>query len=243
VNYRQAKRKKEIRMVPSKQSARVAGVLFLIMVVAGMFAEVFFRQALFVSDASVTAGNILRNGFLFRAGMLSDIVMSLAYLFTALALYRLFVSVNQNMAKLMVLFAACGTVLLLSNLLNEFAPLYILGEGSPSGALNPKQLQDMAMISFVTYGHGYMIGQVFFSLWVLPLGFLIHRSNFIPKVFGILFIIETACGLLSVAAHFLLADTTLETALLMPGTVAEITFLLWLLIRGVSQIKLPAEQT
>ncbi len=229
-------------MAPNKKNARFAGFLFLLMVVTGMFAEVFFRQTLFVSDASVTANNILHNSFLFRAGILSDIVMSVAYLFTALALYRLLVSVDENMAKLMVLFAACGAVLLLSNLLNEFAPLYILGEGSPSGALSSAQLQDMAMISFTTYGHGYMIGQVFFSLWVFPLGLLIYRSKFIPKVFGILFVIETACGLLSVAAHFLLADVSLESALLIPGTIAEMTFLLWLVIRGVSQSKMPAQQ-
>ena len=229
-------------MAPSKSKARFAGFLFLLMVVTGMFAEIFFRQTLFVSDASLTANNILNNGFLFRAGILSDIVMSVAYLFTALALYRLLVSVDKNMAKLMVLFAACGAVLLLSNILNEFAPLYILGEGSPSGALNSAQLQDMVMISFATYGHGYMIGQVFFSLWVLPLGLLIYRSKFIPKVFGVLFFIETVCGLLSVAAHFLLADASLESALLVPGTVAEMTFLLWLVIMGVNQSKLPAQQ-
>jgi hypothetical protein len=64
----------------------------------------------------------------------------------------------------------------------------------------------MAMLSYNTYGHGYMIGQVFFALWVLPLGILIYRSKFIPKVFGILFIIEVVCGLLSVVAHFLLPN-------------------------------------
>ena len=113
----------------------------------------------------------------------------------------------------------------------------------PSGALSGAQLQDMAMISYAAYGHGYMVGQVFFALWVLPLGVLICRSKFIPRVFGVLFIIETACGLLAVAAHFLLGNASLESALLLPGTVAEMTFLLWLVFRGVSQSKLPAQQS
>ncbi len=228
-------------MVPTHKAARTAGLLFLTMVVTGMFAEIFFRQALFVGDASVAANNILQNGLLYRAGILSDIIMSVAYLFTALTLYKLLVSVDQNKARLMVLFAAAGSVLLLSNILNEFAPLYILG-GSPSGALSAAQLQDLAMISYATYGHGYMIGQVFFALWVLPLGLLIWRSKFIPKVFGVLFVIETVCGLLSVAVHFLLADVSLETLLLLPGTVAEVLFLLWLLIRGIRPLVVPAPQ-
>jgi len=210
------------------------------MVVTGLFAEIFFRQALFVSDAAVTANNILRNGFLYRAGILCDVIMSVAYLFTALVLYKLLACVHEKMAKLMVIFAAAGSILLLSNILNEFAPLYILSEGSPSGALSPAQLQDMAMLSFTTYGHGYMIGQVFFALWVLPLGLIIYRSKFIPRVFGVLFVIETAGGLLSVAAHILLANASLEAALLLPGTVAEMTFLLWLLIRGINPSKVPA---
>lgn len=227
-------------MAPTQKNARVAGFLFLLMVVTGLFAEIFFRQALFVSDAAVTANNILRNGFLYRAGILCDIVMSTAYLFTALALYRLFVSVNKNIAGLMVLFAAAGAILLFSNILNEFAPLYILQNGSPSGALSPAQLQDMAILSFTAYGHGYMLGQVFFALWVLPLGLLIWRSKFIPRVFGALFVAESVCGLLAVAVHFLLENNALETALLLPCTVAELTFLLWLVIRGINPSKVPA---
>ena len=227
-------------MVPTQKTARIAGFLFLLMVVTGLFAEMFFRQGLFTGGVAVTANNILSHPFLYRAGVLSDLVMSTAYLFTALALYKLLVSVNKSLASLMVLFAAAGAVLLLMNVLNEFAPLYILQSRSPSGALSPAQLTDMAMLSYTAYNHGYMIGQIFFALWVLPLGLLIWRSKFIPKVFGALFVAETVCGLLSVAAHFLLGDAALETALLLPGTVAEMTFLLWLLIRGINPSKVPA---
>ena len=73
--------------------------------------------------------------------------------------------------------------------------------------------------------------------WVLPLGLLICRSKFIPKVFGILFLIETVCGLLAVAAHFLLSNSNVSDVLLLPGTVAEFAFLFFLLIRGVNAPK------
>lgn len=230
-------------MTPNKKAARLAGLFFLLMVVFGLFAEIFFRQKVFVAnDAAATAGNILANVFLYRVGIVSDIIMSLCYLFTALALYRLLVSVNKNLAQMMVLFASAGCVLLLSNILNEFAPLSLLSDGMQPGVFTDGQLQSMAMFSYNTYNHGYMIGQVFFALWVLPLGILIHRSKFIPKVFGILFIIEAVCGLLSVVAHFLLPNESIEFALLLPCTIAEMAFLFWLLIRGINQSKLPAQQ-
>lgn len=220
-------------MVPNKKTARIAGLLFLLMVVSGLFAEIFFRQKLFTSDLAATAENILHNDFLYRAGILSDIVMSLSYLFTALALYKLLVSVNKNMAQAMVLFATAGCVLLLSNILNELAPLYMLGASGQAGALSSGALQAMAMLSYNAYGHGYMIGQVFFALWVLPLGILICRSKFIPKVIGILFIVEVVCGLLSVVVHFLFPSGSIESALLLPGILAEFAFMFYLLIRGI----------
>lgn len=230
-------------MTPNKAAARIAGLLFLLMVAFGLFAELFFRQKVFVAgDAAATAANILSSGLLYRAGLMSDIVMSLCYLFTALALYRLLVSVDKSLAQLMVLFAAAGCVLLLTNIQNELAPLSLLDEGARQGAFPDGQLQAMAMLSYGAYNHGYMVGQVFFALWVLPLGMLIWRSKFIPKIFGILFLLEVACGLLAVAAHFLAPDVTLENILLLPGTVAEFAFLGWLLIRGINESKLTARQ-
>ena len=222
-------------MEANRKTARIAGLLFLLMVATGLFAELFFRQKLVTADAAATARNILDNAFLLRAGVLSDIVMALSYLFTALALYRLLRDVDRDLASLMVLFAAAGRVILLVNTLFEFLPLVLVN--LQPGALSAGQLQELAQFAFAANANGYMIGQVFFALWVLPLGLLICRSKFIPKVFGILFLIETACGLLAVAAHFLLGGGAVTDALLLPGTVAEIAFLLFLLIRGVNTPK------
>ena len=222
-------------MLQTKKTARIAGLLFLLMVATGLFAELFFRQKLVSAEAAVTAKNIFDNAFVLRAGVLSDIVMALSYLFTALALYRLLRTVDQELASLMVLFAAAGSVILLVNTLFEYLPLVLVN--LQPGAFSAEQLQELAQIGFSANANGYMIGQVFFALWVFPLGLLIGRSKFIPKLFGILFLIETVCGLLAVAAHFLLGGGVLVDALLLPGTVAEFAFLFFLLIRGVSAPK------
>ena len=222
-------------METNRKTAQIAGLLFLLMVVTGLFAELFFRQKLVTADAATTAQNVLNNGMLLRAGVLSDIVMSLSYLFTALALYRLLRSVDRDLASLMVLFATAGSVILLVNTLFEFLPLVLVN--ASAGALSAAQLQELAQMCFVANANGYMIGQVFFALWVLPLGLLICRSKFIPKVFGILFLVEAVCGLLAIAAHFLFGGGAVADALLLPGTVAEFAFLIFLLIRGVNAPK------
>jgi len=227
-------------MKPTKKAARIAGLMFLLMVVSGLFAELFFRQKLFSADAAQTMTNILQNTLLFRAGILSDLVMSLSYLLTALLLYKLLRTVSEDKARLMVLFAAAGSVILMMNILNEYMPLVYAT--TQAGALNTAQLGELSSLSFAASNNGYMIGQVFFALWVLPLGQLICRSKFIPKVFGILFIIEAVCGLLSVVAYFLLNSTTIATLLLIPCTVAEFAFLFWLLIAGINEKKLAAIQ-
>lgn len=226
-------------MNTNKKTARIAGLLFLMMVVFGLVAEIFFRQKLFSStDISATANNILSNVFLYRAGILSDMLMTLSYMFTALVLYKLLSSVNKSMATTMVIFAVSGSILLLFNILIEIAPLYILSSNDYMNAFDISQKQSLAMLFYNLYQHGYMIGQIFFSLWVLPLGFLIYKSGFIPKILGILFIIETVFGLMSITVHFLIPNPTLETILMIPMMIAEFSFMFYLLIRGINESKL-----
>ncbi len=228
-----------MKMGSIKKTARLAGVLFLLMVVFGVFAEVMFRQKLFVlTDATATANNILANVFLYRVGIVSDLLMAICYLFTALALYHLFCPVHKNLASLMVLFAAAGSLLLMFNFLIELAPLLILSGEVPLGGFAADARESLAMLFYQLYQHGYMIGQVFFALWVLPLGILILRSDLIPKVFGVLFVVEFVLGFASVFVHFLAPNELVDTLLLLPGTVAEFSFLLWLLICGVKKPKL-----
>jgi hypothetical protein len=225
-------------MFPNKKTARIAGLLYLLMAAFGLAAEVSFRQKIFASnDITVTANNILSNILLYRAGITSDTLMALCYLLTAMALYKLLCSVDKNLAAVMVIFATAGSVLLMFNILNEIAPLYILNGNDYLSTFNSSQRQSLAMLFYHLYEHGYMIGQVFFALWVLPLGVLIYKSRFIPKVLGVLFVTETIFGFMSVIVHFLVPNGMLETLLLLPGTIAEILLMFWLLIRGINETK------
>lgn len=227
-----------ISMNISKKTARIAGVLWLLMSVFGLFSQMGFRESVFIIDnLAMTADNILSNQFLFRLGVVSELIMLICYLLTGLVLYRLLAAIHKDLASLMVVFVILGTAIGMLNVLNEFASLYVLTKEVYQNVFTEVQLQAQAMTYYDLYEHGYVIAHIFFSLWVLPLGLLIYKSKFIPKIFGVLFVIETILGLLSAGIHFLYPNSSLELNLLWVVAVAEFSFMLWLLIRGINTSK------
>lgn len=225
-------------MGPNKKTARLAGILWLLMIALGLFAQICVRESIIVpGNAAVTASNIAANNLLFRLGFISDLAMLICYLLTPLVFHKLLSTVNRNLSALMVIFAVVGTAIGMLSLLCEYAAVHILSDTSYMGVFSASQLQAQAMLLLDLNDHGYMIAHIFFALWVLPLGILIYRSGFLPRVFGILFIAETAAGLLSIIIHFLFPGGTLETSLLWLGALAEFSFTFWLLLRGIREPK------
>lgn len=225
-------------MEPNKKTARLAGLLWLAMIVFGIYAQFGVRDNLIVAgNAAATAANITANGTMFRIGFVSDLVMMVCYLLTPLVFYRLFSTVSKPLSTLTVIFGLMGTAIGMLALLCEFAALQVLSGASYLSAFNPEQLQAQAMLLLDLNDHGYFIAHIFFALWVLPLGLLVYRSRFLPKVFGVLFVTETITGLLAVLIHFLSPNADLETGLMCVGALAEFSFTAWLLIRGIREPK------
>jgi len=223
---------------PDKKTARLAGLLWLLMFVFGPVAQII-RDRLFVAgDMGATAQNIMANEFLFRMGFVSDLIMMTIYVLLPLALYKLLSGVNKNQAVVMVIFVILGTSINMINLLNEFAALQLLGGAAYLSAFSEAQLQAQALLSYELYLHGYEIANIFFALWLVPLGLLVYRSEFLPRVLGILLIVG-ACGLLvNVLVHFIFPGYPLVNALLqIPQVLAEALFTLYILIRGINEAK------
>lgn len=228
-------------MIPNKKTARLAGSLWLLMIVFGLFAQVGVRDAIIVlGDAAATTKNIATHTFLFRLGFVSDLAMMICYLLTPLAFFKLLNAVNKDLSILTVIFGLMGTAIGMLNLLNEFAALRILSGMEYLNAFDTRQLQAQAMLFLDLYEHGYVIADIFFALWVFPLGILVYKSGFLPRIFGILFVAETIASLLSVIIHFLCPNGVLETNLLLLGAIAEFSFTFWLLIRGINESKVNA---
>jgi len=225
----------------SKKTARLAGFLWLLMFIFGPIAQIIRDNIFVIDDIVITANNIIENEFLFSLGFTSDLLMMIAFVLLSLALYKLLSSVNKNLASIMVVFVILGTAINMINLLNEFKSLYILTGESSLNAFTEIQRQAMAMFSYQLYLHGYEIANIFFALWLVPLGVLVYKSDVLPKVLGGALIVGGIGLLINVFVYFLLPEyPTINMILLIPHSLAEAVFLLWLLIKGVNTSKAKA---
>ena len=216
-----------------QRTARTAGVLYLILAVCGGFAEFFVRQSLVVAgDAAATAANILGAQPLFRLGIVAELVGQVAFVLLVLALYRVLEPVGRNLARVMVAFVLVAVTITALNMLNQFAALHVLTGGTGLASFDPVQQQALAMMFLDLHQAGYLIAQVFFGLWLLPLGLLIYRSGFLPKFIGVLLMLATAGYVVDVATFFLAPGFGLVLSEF--TFVGELALMLWLLVMGVN---------
>ena len=159
-----------------RKAARVAGVLYLIVIVAGVFAQFFVRSKLIVpGDATATANNILASQMLFRIGFVSDLITFTCFVLLPLALYVLLKPVNKNLASLMVIFVLASVPISFINMLNHFAPLLLLSGADYLTVFGADQLHALVMFFFDLYTSGVGIATIFHGLWLLPLGYLVYK--------------------------------------------------------------------
>lgn len=216
-----------------QRTARIAGLLYLVLAVCGGFAEFFVRQGLIVrGDAEATVANILASPSLFRFGIFAELVGQVAFVLLVIALYRVLKPVGRDLANAMAALVLVAVTITSLNMLNQVAPLVLLSGAPYLGVFEPSQLHALALGFLDLHEAGYMIAQVFFGLWLLPLGILIVRSGFLPKVIGAFLMLACAGYVVDVATY-----------LLAPGfgiTFSEFTFvgelmlMLWLVIFGVN---------
>jgi len=223
-------------MTSTKTLARIAGSLYLIVAVCGSFAELFVRSRIVVpGDAASTADNIRASATLFRFGFVSDLVQATCLLLTAMALYLLLKHVNKLVAAAMVTFVAVSVAIMCLNLLNQFVALSIATGKDYSRVFGPAGSDALAML-FVDMQHdGYLIAQMFFGLWLLPLGYLVVTSGYFPRALGVVLMIGCFGYLADVFAHFLAPAVaeTITAFLLAPAVVGELWLVAWLLVKAV----------
>jgi hypothetical protein len=222
------------KMNSLKKTARVAGLLYLLVLVFVFFAGFVYSSLVAAGDAAETAHNIVANEWLFRSGFVSDLVHQTCFLLLAWALYVLLKPVNRNFALLMVLFVLVAVAIQCINLLIQFAALELL---SGAGYLTPfeaDELHAQVMVFLNLHDHGILVAQIFFGLWLLPLGYLVYKSGFLPRILGVLLMIGCFGYLLDFFQYFLFPNYEVITY---PGlavaTIAEFSLCGWLLIKGV----------
>lgn len=215
----------------TRDFARVAGLLYLTYIMASVVADQF-GQFVF-ADASATVSNMIAHESLFRTGLVISMFAYVLFLLAAWALYVLLRPVNKNAALLFLLLNLGGFVILVSAHLNLVSSLTLLSGAGYLQAFQPGQLQAQATLFVNLYKDGSTIAQIPFGVWLLPLGYLVFKSGFLPRILGILLIVDCFALLTYVSQSFLLPDYGLIAyPCFAIGFVAEFSFALWLLVKG-----------
>jgi len=221
------------REAPVQIYARIAGVLYLITLVAGGFGEFYVPSALIVSgDATATAKNIIASDSLLRLGFASYLVEAMCDIGLTLFLYLLLRPVRQDLALLAAFFRLVSTAVFAVAELFYFAPSFILGRPGSLQSFSPDQLNALALLSLRFYGYGGGIFMVFYGVPSVLLGYLIFRSGYLPRFLGVLLALS---GVAFVIRNFLLvlAPAFASSLLLLPAPLAALAMTVWLLVWGV----------
>ena len=211
--------------------ARIGGVLYLILILAGMFGEIFVRGKLIVAgDATATASNIMASRLLWRIGIATDLIMHVLDIPIMLIIYILLRPVNKNLALLALLFNLIQTAVLVANKLNLVAALL----QSQSAELHAQMY-----ISLKLHDIGFGIGLIFFGFTCLVNGYLIFRSDYLPRAIGVMLQIAGLCYLIN-SFVLLLAPkfaSIIFPSILIPAFIGELSFCLWLIVKSVDAEK------
>ena len=221
-----------------RKTARMAGLFYLIFTLTTALAAVVRSRIIVSGDAAATANNTVSSQGLFRVGFVTELVSAVFFLLAAWALYVLLKPVNKNLALLFLLLNLSGVAIECINALNLFAALQFFSSANYLNVFQTGQLQAMAMSFLNSYTNGFMIAQIFFGTWLLPLGYLVYKSRFLPKFLGILLILDFFCWTSYFFQFFLFPDYgILIYSGSAVGFIAEISISLWLLIMGVKDQK------
>lgn len=220
-----------------RQIARITGVLYLIIIVAGMFGGLTRESLLVSGDPTATAENIIASEGLFRASILADLVMVLADVAIGIAFYYLLKPVNQGLSLLSAGFRLAQAAALGINLLMLLIVLQFLNANV--AALGAENAQAQAYVFFNAHGLGYNLALMFFAASILIQGYLVFVSGYFPKLLGVLLIVASAGYLIDNTASFVLpnyadyADTF--QMIVMAAFPVELIMALYLLLKGINR--------
>lgn len=219
------------------RTARVTGLLYLVIIICAGFAEGYVRGTLVVpGDAAATATNIIASESLFRLGLVGDLIAFLCDAAVSVLLYVLLLPVDKTLSLLAAAFRLIAHPAIAAiNLVNHFAALYLLRGSGIGAAFDTGQLHEIAMFFLDLHGTGYLIAGAFFGVHLLLLGYLLVRSGYMPRVLGVLVVVAGLGYLIDSFGTFLTPGFQQLYAWIVGVTAVagEVSLCLWLLVKGV----------
>jgi len=228
-------------METNRQTARLAGFFYLIVIVTGLFSLMYVPSKLIVwENPALTFQNISSSAQLFRLSIASSIICYIAFTLLPLVLYKLLKAVDDRYAKLMAILALISIPISFINLQSRFSVLTIIEGTDYLKIFDLKQLQVQMMFLLSSYNKGLLIAQIFWGLWLFPFGYLVYKSGFLPKVLGIFLMLGCFGYVINVFGrtaipHF--SDNPISGYITLPATIGEIGTCLWLLLVGIRNKK------
>ena len=220
------------------KSARIAGFLYLIYMVTHIISDVWRDSFIVLGDAAATVSNIMAHEGIFTITAVGDLLAASLFFLTAWALYDLLKPVNKNLALLFLLLNLGGVAIQCSSDLFLFASQLLMNDPDPLNVFQAGQLQSLAMFLLDLREKGFLIAQLFYGAWLFPLGYLVYKSGFLPKILGIVLMVHCFTWLSTVFQSFLFPSFVAITYVSWPlGFIGEFGLTLWLLIKGAKEQK------
>jgi riboflavin transporter FmnP len=221
-------------MTSTKNPGRFAGLLYVLVSIPGIFALIYVPGKLIVDgNATVTANNIVAHEMLFRVGIACNLISQILFMWVALALYDLLKGVNRRHASLMLGLIVVSIPIVLLNELNAIAALILVRGADFLSIFEKAQRDALAMLFLNLHGYGFDIAAIFWGLWLFPLGLLVYRSGFIPRILGILLMLNCFTFPVNSFTSLLLPQCAdIVSRWVKPFSFAELLFMFWLLIMG-----------
>lgn len=218
-----------------QKTARLCGMLYLSGAITAIYTHVYVASKIFVkNDWMATNANILQNEFLLKSGIVSHIAGMLVSLVLVLYLYRLFSSVDAHLSGMLLLFVAVQIPIVIGMESLRLTALMLL-KGEVFSSMDASETGKWAAVYMKTYGQAAVLLQVFFGLWLLPLGRLIFKSAYLPGILGILLIAAGVAYMVDSFTYLLFPkyrSYTNTPALVLSG-LGEVSTMLWLIVKGV----------
>lgn len=219
-----------------QRQARLAGLLYLVVLVTGAPPELFVRADLRAAgDATAVAEAIRASSDLVRLAALSDLINMVAFLGVALVLYGLLRHLHAGAARAFLAFNALSVGIMALNTVNHVAALLLATREDLRAALGATAADALAASSLELHGVGFSIAEVFFGLWLVPLGWVLWRHRAVPQWLGVFLVVGGVGYLANVTATFVspTLTTSLTPVLTTPSALAETSLLVWLLVKGL----------
>ena len=218
-----------------RNPGRVAGLWYLLLVLAGPLRLIYIPNKLFVhGDATATAANIAAHPWLFRFGMASDLLGAVVLIFLVLAFYRLFKGVDPQLAVLLVISGGVMPALInFVNVVTDAGALMVAQGPDFLSVFAQPQRDALVMLFLQLHHHQITAAEILWGLWLFPMGALAYKSGFVPRFIGVwLFINGAAYVVLSLTGIFFPAYQNKVFMLSQPALFGEVAIMLWLVIKG-----------